>query len=244
MSSYTLATASSLFLNPPVYQMCPLLDDWAVPVFPTGEIYLILLIREESPRVSTHGRLGLLHIWSRLAHPPLQAQLRVHSLSRSILWRPTHLLCSVRVRLPNQPLGPRFLLISGAPLSTNPLIFSSAASVVLFDIFLPQTKVKPAYVSLDLRLASYIHTNVKFVRPQRLPMASLSSHMKVVSLPHLFSRWEFQEILSSSLTPRIYIHYQTAIPLYSEGGYCLCLVVISIMVSRNASLIMIITSSE
>lgn len=44
-----------------------------------------------------------------------------------------------------------------------------------------------AFVSLSLRIDSYVHTSVEVLRPQLFPMAHFSCHMKAVSPLYLFS---------------------------------------------------------
>lgn len=79
--------------------------------------------------------------------------------------------------------------------STSPLVFSNAASAVVFFIIFLQTTA--GYVSFGLRIDSYIHTRLPsaFLGPFKLPSRGREALQ-------LFSENDFQESLASIVNPR------------------------------------------
>lgn len=104
------------------------------------------------------------------------------------------------------------LTVTATSLNTSLRIFSGVPSTIFFEIPSPQTKA--AYISLGLKMLTYIVASVKDLRPQLLSMACSSCDMEAVSSLYLISMWDFQESLPSSLTRRyLYLQLSCRFPI-------------------------------
>lgn len=164
-------------LSPSVYQMFPVLDNLDVLISLSSLLKkskLIPLVKEENPRSPLRG-------YHRSSD---RSEFHWHTF----LHKP-NFMCMLSPILVMVAVG-----VDLWPLSTRPLIIFSAASTFFFDILSTQTNT--SYISLRLRMASYIHNSVEDLTLLLLPMAHISWHIDAVRPLHLFSDKNFHEAYS------------------------------------------------